>query len=129
MIINRNTSSEQGTFGTLTDDNGIFICYTVELPWADNHTQLSCIPDGVYLVEQYQSPKHGQVWQIMDVPNRSNIEIHAANVASELLGCIGVGDSLGSIEGFPAVLNSQSTLQFLRNSLPNNFTLTIKGLV
>lgn len=75
--------------------------------------------------ERYISPTHGQVWIATNVPGRSEIEIHAANWARELLGCLGVGDSFGTLEGLPAVLNSQATLAMLRNALPATFTLAI----
>ncbi len=65
---------------------------------------------------------------MMNVPNRTNIEIHPANLASELLGCIAPGDSLGKIDGIPAVLNSKQTFFMLQLTLPETFTLTITGV-
>jgi len=56
------------------------------------------------------------------------IEIHAANFAKQLLGCIAVGSSIGEIDGTPAVLNSQHTLLKLHTILPDHFTLTIEGV-
>ena len=120
----RKKSNNDGTLGELKHD-GSHLCFTIELPWLDNHHQTSCIPIGNYNVEKYQSPKHGQVWQVMNVPNRYNIEIHGANTINDLLGCIGVGSSIGTIGGLPAVLNSQKTLSYLRAVLPDNFTLEI----
>ena len=120
MKLVRSPSDSSGTFGVLYNDNMKVLCFTVELPWLDNHPQTSCIPIGYYNVEKYNSPKHGDVWQIMNVPNRSNIEIHPANLASELLGCIGVGDTIGKIEGMPAVLNSQKTFKLLKCNLKNS---------
>lgn len=125
MRIVRNPSTPDGTQGIWYNDDGSVLCYTIELPWADNHPQVSCIPIGTYNVQKYISPKHGHVWQLMDVPNRSNIEIHGANTIDDLLGCIGVGDSFGVINLLPAVLNSQKTLNMLRSTLDDNFTLTI----
>ena len=125
MKILRQPSTDSGTFGSWYDDDGKELCVTVELPWLNNHPQTSCIPSGVYTVERYESPRHGQVWQVMNVPDRSNIEIHGANTINDLLGCIGVGDSYGNIDGLPAVLNSQVTLNKLRGILPDSFTLII----
>ena len=51
----------------------------------------SAIPRGRYEVELYQSPKHGLVPLLRDVPGFKYIEIHKANRAEDLLGCIGVG--------------------------------------
>lgn len=127
IYLDRFKSDENGTFGMLTNDSGN-LCFTVELPWNDNHPQTSCIPKGIYTFNKYLSPKHGQVWICQDVPNRTNIEIHAANTIHDLLGCVGVGDKMGVINGFPAVLDSQSTLAMLRSELPDSFQLTVTGV-
>lgn len=116
------TSNE--TFGTMGTESD-FLCFTIERPWLDNKPQVSCIPAGTYDVEKYISPKHGDVWQIMNVPNRSNIELHPANFSSQLLGCIAPGTAMGNIGGIPAVLNSKAAFLMLKNKLPDKFTLTI----
>lgn len=126
VFLDRFKFTDTGTFGMLTNDTGN-LCFTCELPWKDNQHDISCIPTGVYDVEKYQSPKHGDVWQIMNVPNRSNIEIHPANLPSQLLGCIGVGEALGELYNLPDVTNSQKTFSMLKSILPDNFILTITG--
>lgn len=118
-------SDANGTFGRLIDEKGNKLCYTVELPWKDNQHDISCIPTDTYNVVQYNSNEHGDVWKIMDVPNRNNVEIHPANDVADLLGCIGVGDSLGVVNNFPAVLHSKKTFSMLKSTLPDNFELTI----
>lgn len=126
MILTRTQSLPDGTFGNLADNDGNQLCLTVELPWLDNHPQISCIPIGTYEVNTYFSPKHGfNVWRLANVPQRNEIEIHPANLASELLGCIGVGDTMGGIDGVTAVLNSQNTFKMLQSKLPDSFTLVI----
>ena len=79
----------QGTFGTLLT-NG-FSCATLEREWKNNDPDVSCIPLGAYECSIYNSPKHGKVYLLKNVPNRSMIEIHVANVQQELLGCIALG--------------------------------------
>ena len=76
-------------------------------------------------LQLYNSPTHGQVWVATNVPGRSEVEVHAANWAHQLLGCLGVGDSFGTLSGLPAVLNSQHTLTKLRTTLPATFSLAI----
>lgn len=51
----------------------------------------SAIPRGRYEVELYNSPKHGMVPLLKNVPGFKYIEIHKANRVEELLGCIAVG--------------------------------------
>ena len=77
--------------------NGKFHCETLEDE--DRHLEdgngklygKSAIPRGRYEVELYNSPKHGLVPLLKDVPGFKYIEIHKANRAEQLLGCIAVG--------------------------------------
>jgi hypothetical protein len=63
--------------------------YSLELPWKDNLTQVSCIPEGRYELVKRWSPKFNRHLQIMNVSRRRNILIHPANDAMhELKGCI-----------------------------------------
>lgn len=126
-FLTRQTSMPEGTFGQISDQNGEIICYTCELAWHDNEPQKSCIPIGTYNVIPHNSPSHPGTWEIVDVPERSAILIHNGNTENDSLGCILVGDSFGTIGGYPAVLNSNATLQKLRSIFPaTGFTLTIR---
>lgn len=101
--------------------------YTLELPWKDNKPRISCVPDGDYKVISHVSPKFGKCWWLQDVPGRSEILIHQANVASELLGCIALGLSSGQLKGKPAVLSSRNAMAYLRDVIGNKaFDLTIR---
>jgi hypothetical protein len=51
----------------------------------------SAMPLGRYKLELYQSPKHGLVPLFKDVPGFTYTEIHKANRAEQLLGCVAVG--------------------------------------
>jgi Family of unknown function (DUF5675) len=63
--------------------------YSIELPWKDNHTRVSCIPEGKYGLVKRWSPKFDRHLLVMNVPNRNSILIHPANDAlHELKGCI-----------------------------------------
>lgn len=125
-FLTRQPNTPDSTFGRWTDSQGKQLCVTVELPWNNNHPETSCIPTGTFLFESYNSPKHGQVWMAQGVPDRSNIEVHNANWAKQLLGCIGVGKNIELIEGIMGVSNSMETLDYLRITLPKSFTLTIR---
>ncbi len=120
--LTRIRTGDDGTFGIWTDENDTQLCVTVERPKTGDHP---CIPAGTYTFNLYNSPKHGQVWMAENVPNRTNIEVHNANFASQLLGCIGVGDRFGVIDGIAAVMDSEATLKVLRKILPSKFELTI----
>jgi hypothetical protein len=69
--------------------------YTIERPWINNVKNISCIPEGFYVVERRHSPRFGDdMWMVIDVPNRTDILIHVANRASDVQGCIGIGTSV-----------------------------------
>lgn len=75
--------------------NGEILCqtahvaYTIELPWKDNHTGVSCIPEGRYPLSKRYTQRFGWHFLVEDVPARAEILIHPANDAlCELEGCI-----------------------------------------
>jgi hypothetical protein len=68
---------------------GILLCRSIELRWANNERNVSCVPEGVYPVTIIQHPKFGECLQINGVKGRSGILVHVANDAQkELRGCI-----------------------------------------
>ena len=79
---------QMGTNGYLIHDKEV-VCKTIELPWRQNKPSVSCIPEGEYKVRQRRSARFERHLEILDVPNRSFILFHPANVAwKELRGCI-----------------------------------------
>jgi hypothetical protein len=65
------------------------LCYSIELPWHDNHKQISCVPEGTYELVKRYSPKFGHHLLLLNVPDRDFILVHPANDAlKELKGCI-----------------------------------------
>jgi hypothetical protein len=97
LTITRDVLSDVSTMGLL-DIMGLFQCYSIELPLTyqgqQNVPDKTCIPNGTYQVEIRWSPKHGfEVPWILNVPDRADIEIHPANDAPELLGCVAVGQT------------------------------------
>lgn len=110
-------SEPMGTFGTLKADDGSFECVTIEQPWRDNRVGHSCIPEGHYVCRRGHFPRHGETFEVTNVPGRTAILIHPGNVASNFEGCIGPGDKLGVVWGEWAVLNSQATWRKLMDRL------------
>lgn len=77
-----------GTNGTLLL-YGKPVCRTIELPWQGNRRNVSCIPEGRYRLTRTHTNRFGYGLQVLGVPDRSGILIHAANdAATELQGCI-----------------------------------------
>lgn len=77
-----------GTNGQI-ECKGKIICNTIELPWRNNESRISCIPEGKYLLEKRYSKKFQWHIEIRQVRNRGAILFHPANNALiELNGCI-----------------------------------------
>jgi hypothetical protein len=68
---------------------GVVVCRSIELGWANNERNVSCVPEGVYPMSIIQHPKHGECLRVDGVKGRSGILIHVANDAQkELRGCV-----------------------------------------
>lgn len=94
ITLTRTDQLFDGTFGKLQLPS--FSLFTLEDDWKDNEPQFSCIPAGRYPLRRRWSNKHKQeVFEVMNVPGRSNIEIHPGNTEEDTLGCILPGTSRG----------------------------------
>lgn len=123
VTLKREPFTDTHTFGAIYWD-GLKLCDTIEKPWKDNQKRISCIPEGEYTAIQFCSPHHGDVWLLENTTPRSMIEIHPANLAEELEGCIAPGKK-GFLGTKPAVLRSKETMAMLKKVLPRKFTLKI----
>ena len=104
------------------------VVYTLELPWKENPSNISCIPVGEYEVELTYSPAFKKMlWLIKDVPDREGIRIHTANYVRELRGCIAPGLNKQDIDGdgIIDVTNSKKALSLMRSEMPDKFKLEI----
>ena len=116
------------TYGRLLDADGNEVCVTLERPWVDNNDDgkrdkgVSCIAAGTYVAKRrLDSPKHGEVFELQDVPDATNIQIHAANLPDELEGCIALGVAFGQVQrkkdivALPGIVSSKVALKaFMR---------------
>jgi len=105
-----------------------FQCFTLELPWKDNKTDISCIPGGWYECRKIISPSNGECVEILNVIGRTNVQVHSANFTRQILGCVAVGDSLKFLDRdtIPDVTNSKATLKKLLTALPKAFRLEVR---
>lgn len=88
VLLLTRTYFPDGTNGKL-ECEGKVICNTIELPWMNNETKVSCIPEGKYFIRKRFSIKFKWHLEIIEVKNRSLILFHPANNAlKELNGCI-----------------------------------------
>lgn len=137
MTLHRLVTGGDGTFGVLITNNTPF-ALTVERQWLDNMRGVSCIPEGEYTVmrcvasPEYgykNSPRFGDTFNVIDVPNRSHILFHKGNIDDDSHGCIIVGEQFGKLDGDTAVLSSRQGFGEFMSILKghNSFELTIKN--
>lgn len=106
VTLRRIIETSQGTLGQFSlEDNSTL--YTMERMGTGEHPR---IPAGLYELRLGEYNKGGYPAYEVIVPGRSEIKIHAANLASELLGCIAPGKSLGYYRSQLAVLESRRAL-------------------
>ena len=100
---------------TLIDSemNPIFAAISLERGWLDNKPNKSSIPEGSYNCVYEYSPKFKRdLWELKDVPGRSECKFHVSNYWNQLNGCIALGDTAENIgRDFRLdVTNSSSTM-------------------
>lgn len=106
LLLLRYENSDHGTFGVMTLPDGQQL-HSLELPWRNNLSNRSCIPEGRYRCILTWSPRFGRMmWLVNGVVGRLGIRIHPANLAgdvelgwkSQLNGCIAFGFRLGRMQ-------------------------------
>lgn len=131
-ILTRIQFEKVQTLGELTlyDQSGktVFKCKTLELPWKENKTSISCIPKGIYRANPRTTDKRGEHYHIVPTEPRKWILIHSGNYYTDIQGCILVGNAYSDInkDGYMDVLNSKVTLKKLVAAAPKGFELIIK---
>ena len=108
---------------------GVLLCRSIELRWANNERNVSCVPEGVYPVAIIQHPKFGECLQVSGVKGRSGILVHVANDAQkELRGCIAPVFSLsGNGKGLYSRLALNYIIENLKNSGEKEHFIDIKS--
>src|SRR5690348_6385278 len=108
----------------------VFEFKTLELPWKDNAHNISCIPEGEYLVLKMPPTakrKYEYFW-VQNVPDRDSILWHPGNYTSQIRGCLLPGESHTDMnaDGIIDITNTTATLKILTALMPEKFKLTIK---
>jgi len=145
-LISRNYGEVQtpGVLVIFDQEDVVFQCKSLELPYLENHKNISCIPPGEYDCDRIHHRSFGICYLINNVPERSGILIHIGNYAAmriiferaiergvravDTLGCILVGLKFVDInrDGFLDVSDSTRAMNALRAILPSKFKLIIR---
>jgi hypothetical protein len=76
-----------------------YVGVSIERGWKDNQNSISCVPEGTYPLKLEYSPRFRKdLWELYDVPNRSECKFHAANYWRQLNGCIALGNKFKDID-------------------------------
>lgn len=122
-----NPKQTESDWYVIENNRVLYECVGLELPWRENKTYISCIPDGTYKAIKHNSPTFGNSFWLQDVPNRSEILIHFGNYNHNTLGCLLPGQKRTDInkDGLMDVTNSKDTMNELYDILPNEFKVEI----
>jgi len=128
LFLYRKPSTLKDTPGILVYNNEI-ICQTIEdidRELYDTMTRkeivekkiygVTAIPYGRYEMKWFDSPKHGWCLMLIGVPGFSYVQVHVANYATQLLGCIGVGTNAVT----NAVEHSKTALKIVNDLVKKN---------
>ena len=135
MQINRiyNPKETLGSLFVYDDtDNVVYECVTLELPWLNDQSQVSCVEEGTYTATKIISPTNGACFLLANVPGRASIEMHIGNFASgkriDTEGCILPGQDFQDLNGDGTLDVAQSTItmEHLLSIMPDSFELTIR---
>ncbi len=103
LIVRDMFFGQEASLGTclILDGNWkLFKSESLERGWMNNQNSISCIPEGEYpLILEYSPRFRKELWEVKDVPNRSECKFHSANYWYQLNGCIALGNNRKFIDG------------------------------
>ena len=120
LLLERFAHLPKCTLGKLQLGNGALL-YTIERPWQGNQKFISCIPDGEYELEWDTTGRIRNVPRLRNTAPRTQINIHVANYAHQLHGCIAPGLSY-SLDPL-MVSNSKNAMDLLLEYLDISATI------
>ena len=88
--------------------------FTLENGWLNNQPNRSCIPEGDYPMEVIRIAGVEKVRLSGPEPERTLINIESSNYATELLGCIATGMSVGLVPGAGGIFDRTTHPQRFR---------------
>lgn len=131
--LNRKSSSIDGVFGVLLDAQDNEAAVTLEHAYEQpDSTYKPKVPVGVYICKrgQHQLEHMTQpfsTFEIMNVPNHTNILFHVGNYNHDSDGCVLLGEYVLESAGEKVITHSKITFDRFMNLLrnENEFQLTV----
>jgi len=129
-----------GIFGTLTSEDGTFSCVTLQHAYDSglgNGSFEPKLPSGTYICQRSMHQLEGmtapfETFQIMNVPNHTNMLIHAGNYNNDSDGCVLVGRRIvpnPDAPGSNMITSSKNTFNAFMDLQKgvDQFTLTVSN--
>lgn len=132
VILTRHYQTQEATYGQLVVHAGVqivFECLCLELPWKNNEPLVSCVPSGEYdMFLEYSPAFKIDLWELKDIPGRSECKIHTANYVRQLNGCIAPGRTFTHIDkdGIFDVTQSDLTRRAFHAALSGEYKVRIR---
>jgi hypothetical protein len=97
FAIPRIAMNRDGTFGVFIECDvpqigNVPFAATLERRWENNQKGISCIPDAIYVCKRVQSPKFGNTFEVVGVPDRDEIRFHWGDIDLDTHGCVVVAE-------------------------------------
>jgi len=130
-IIYRFEKTDKGTISVNLIDTGDAsynqFGYNIELPYLDNHRNVSCIPSGVYTFQKIVRADRSEAIEILNVHNRTHILVHSGNYMKDTQGCIlpNISFSYTKETRTPYGITSKPQLKQIYRALPSRGTVHI----
>ena len=119
-----------GVFTVLNEKGQpIFACLCLERGDRNNQKNVSSVPAGRYpIVLEYSSRFKQDLYELKDVPNRTECKIHPSNYWDQLNGCIALGLKLKNLNNdqYYDVTNSKATVVEFHKVMKNVTRTTIE---
>ena len=111
FTLHRERQTPYATYGRLRRADGTEVCVTIERPWVDLDADgkrdrgVSRFVPGTYECFRRKvgtGHRTYDVFELLAVPDATNIQIHIANLPTDLEGCVGLGTAFGQVQKHPS---------------------------
>lgn len=108
MNLVRSQFRQDGIFGSLYQPDGDLVAVTLEHAYLEIGGYVPKLPDGLYTCKRRLSPRFGrELFQIMDVPGCTFMEIHVGNFQIDSDGCVLLGVNVITVGDAKAISSSR----------------------
>lgn len=106
LVLHHVAIHDKGAFGVLLYKNMPFAVSLERTFGDDEQSFYTVIPPGRFLCTKTVYHKYGYETFEIHIPGHTRILFHKLNTEDQSLGCIGIGEEFGELNGQPAILQS-----------------------